>query len=51
MRPAKRKRIALPSGGLVIALSNVRHAGSAVDKAAQARVFLREPRYTGSSFV
>ena len=40
VRAGKRKRIALPPGGLVIALFNVRHAGSAVGKAAlsQARV-------------
>ena len=49
VRAGKRKPIALPPGGLVIALSNVRHAGSAVSKAAQARLFLREPRYTGRS--
>ena len=39
VRTGKRKRVALPPGGLVIALSNVRHAGSAVGATAQARVF------------
>ena len=39
VRAAKRKRIALPPGGLVIALSHVRHAGSAVGEAAHLRIF------------